>query len=62
MNSILKILDLCLAEIKALAFTGLINFCDGNNKITSKPEGEIMAKYSISFITMKLFMQVCIHQ
>jgi len=55
----LTISDLCLTEIKALARTGLINFVDGNNEITSKPECEIMAKYSISFVTMKKYMQVC---
>jgi len=55
----LKISDLCLTEIKALACTGLINFVDGNNEITANPECEIMAKYSISFATMKKYMQVC---
>jgi len=49
---------LCLTEIKELACTGLINFIDGNNEIISKPECEIMAKYSISYATMKNFMQV----
>lgn len=58
---VFKIPDLCLTEMKSLARIGLINFPGGNNKITSKPEGEIMAKYSISFETMKLFMHVCFH-
>lgn len=57
----LQIADMCLTEIKALTFTGLINFVDGSDQITSKPEGEIMAKYSLSFLTMKSFMQVCNH-
>lgn len=48
--------DLCLAEIKSLASTGLIN--NDNNKINSRPEGEIMAKYLLSFETMKSFMHV----
>jgi len=55
----LTISDLCLTEIKALACTGLINFVDGNNEITSKSECEIMTKYSISFVTMKKYLQVC---
>lgn len=55
----MTISDLCLMEIKALASTGLINFVDGNNEITPKPECETMAKYSISFVTMKKYMQVC---
>lgn len=55
----LTISDLCLTEIKALACTGLINFSDGNNEITSKTGCEIMAKHSISFVTMKKYMQVC---
>ncbi|XP_022174599.1 probable ATP-dependent DNA helicase HFM1 isoform X2 [Myzus persicae] len=53
-----RLQNLCLTEIKALACTGLINFVDGNNEITSKPECEIMAKYSISFVTMKKYMQL----
>lgn len=48
--------DLCLTEIKSLASTGLVNF--SNNTITSSPEGGIMAKYLISFETMKSFMHV----
>lgn len=55
---ILNVSDLCLTEIKALACTGLISFGDENNKITTTPEGEIMAKYSISFVTMKSYMHV----
>lgn len=58
----MEFLDLCLTEIKALANSGLINFLDGSNKITSKLEGEIMARYLISFATMKTFTQVCIYQ
>lgn len=53
---ILTFSDLCLAEIKSLAYIGLINY--DNNKINSRPEGEIMAKYLISFETMKSFMHV----
>ncbi|XP_026813097.1 probable ATP-dependent DNA helicase HFM1 [Rhopalosiphum maidis] len=53
-----KLQNLCLTEIKALACTGLINFLDGNNDIISKPECEIMAKYSISYATMKKYMQL----
>lgn len=45
-------------NIKALACTGLINFNDGNDTIASKSGSEIMAKYSINFVTMKLFMHV----
>jgi len=56
----LNISDLCLTEIKTLACTGLIKFVDGNNEIYAKPECEIMAKHSISFATMKKYMQVCI--
>jgi len=55
----LTISDLCLTEIKELASAGLINFVNGNNEITPKPESETMAKYSISFVTMKKYMQVC---
>lgn len=58
---ILNILGLCLSNIKTLANIGLINFHDANNTVTSNPAGEIMAKYSISFVTMKLFLQVCIY-
>ncbi|KAF0761666.1 putative ATP-dependent DNA helicase HFM1 [Aphis craccivora] len=53
-----RLQNLCLTEIKELACTGLINLIDGNNKIISKPECEIMAKYSISYATMKNFMQL----
>ncbi|VVC29408.1 Hypothetical protein CINCED_3A012551 [Cinara cedri] len=53
-----KLQNLCLTSIKSLACTGLINCFDGNNKIISKPEGEIMNKYSISFATMNLYMQL----
>lgn len=56
-----QLLDLCLIEIKTLANNGLVNCINGRNKIVSKLEGEIMTKYSISFITMKLYMQVCPH-
>lgn len=58
---VLYFLDLCLMSIKSLGCIGLINYHDGNNEITSKPEGEIMAKYSISFTTMTLYMQVCLY-
>ncbi|CAH1708540.1 unnamed protein product [Aphis gossypii] len=53
-----RLQNLCIAEIKELARTGLINFIDGNNEIISKPECEIMAKYSISYATMNNFMQL----
>ncbi|KAE9526604.1 hypothetical protein AGLY_013252 [Aphis glycines] len=53
-----RLQNLCITEIKELARTGLINFIDGNNEIISKPECEIMAKYSISYATMKNFMQL----
>jgi hypothetical protein len=58
----LNISDLCLTEIKKLACTGLIHFSDENNKITSRPESEIMAKYSLSFETMKSFMHVSLNK